>query len=70
MEHPHTILAAGNLAAVYCAGGRWHEACDLLEPVVQLSMKVFGKQHPQMEKITGIISLAYEKLGRSKEVQA
>jgi len=33
-------------------------------------MKVFGKQHPQMEKITGIISLAYEKLGRSKEVQA
>jgi len=45
MEHPHTILAAANLAFTYHSQGQWSEAEKLQVEVLEQSRRLLGMEH-------------------------
>lgn len=45
-EHPDTLSSMANLAATYRNQGRWDEAIELIQVVVNLRTKNIGVNHP------------------------
>ena len=45
-EHPDTLSSMANLAATYRKQGRWDEAIELMQVVVNLRTKIIGVNHP------------------------
>ena len=45
-EHPDTLSSMANLAAIYGKQGRWDEAIELIQVVVNLRTKIIGVNHP------------------------
>ncbi|KIM24404.1 hypothetical protein M408DRAFT_233366 [Serendipita vermifera MAFF 305830] len=62
MEHPHTLLAAEQLAISYVRQCRLEEAAALLEPAVQTSLMVLGKQHSDTRSRIEDLVFVYEML--------
>ncbi len=45
-EHPDTLSSMANLASTYWNQGRWDEAIELIQVVVNLRTKTIGANHP------------------------
>ena len=45
-EHPDTLTSMANLAVTYRSQGRWDEAIELIQVVVNLRTKIIGVNHP------------------------
>ena len=45
-EHPSTLTSMANLASTYRNQGRWDEAIELIQVVVNLRTKTIGPNHP------------------------
>ena len=45
-EHPSTLTSIVNLASTYWNQGRWDEAIELIQVVVNLRTKIIGANHP------------------------
>jgi len=50
-EHPSTMTSLNNLAALYCACGKYREARPLLERALEIYEHVLGRTHPQTQTI-------------------
>jgi tetratricopeptide (TPR) repeat protein len=47
LDHPHTLMTAGSLAADLRAAGRYREALDMDQRTYQAWTELFGEDHPQ-----------------------
>ena len=69
MEHPDTINAMGNLAAIYQHIGKYIEAEKLEIQVLDARNKIFGVEHPETIRAMENISVTYHNLGRYTEAE-
>ncbi|MEU1456937.1 tetratricopeptide repeat protein, partial [Streptomyces avermitilis] len=56
-DHPDTLTARGNLAAIYWQAGRTGEAIDLVEQVVADRERLLGADHPDTLTAREVLSL-------------
>lgn len=66
-EHPDTLDHMNNLALTYQNLGRYNEALDLQEPLLEVSKQVMGEGHPNTLTHTNNLALTYRYLGRYNE---
>ncbi|KAJ7872428.1 P-loop containing nucleoside triphosphate hydrolase protein [Mycena leptocephala] len=68
-DHPHTLMAMGNLAATYRALGRYQEAEPLESIVLEKRKQVLGADHPDTLLAMGNLAATHRELGRYQEAE-
>jgi len=66
-DHPVTLSVRNNLALAYKSVGRFGEAIELFEQVLDERERVLGADHPDMLAVRNNLAGAYESAGRFGE---
>ena len=66
-DHPVTLSVRNNLALAYKSVGRFGEAIELFEQVLDERERVLGADHPDMLAVRNNLAGAYESVGRFAE---
>lgn len=65
--HPKTMLAMNSLAIVYKNLGKYEEALNLTNKLIEQSKSVLGAEHPHTIGFINNLALIYRKLGKNEE---
>ncbi|KAJ7888025.1 hypothetical protein B0H13DRAFT_1888574 [Mycena leptocephala] len=68
-DHPHTLVAMGNLALTYHKLGRYQEAEPLESIVLEKRKQVLGADHPDTLLAMGNLAATHRELGRYQEAE-
>ena len=68
-EHPSTLTSMANLASTYQNQGRWTEAEELLEQVLETRKTVLGAKHPATLTSMANLASTYRNQGRWIEAE-
>lgn len=63
-EHPSTLTSIANLALTYRDQGRWKEAEELGEQVLESRKRMLGHKHPDTLASMNNLALTYHRQGR------
>jgi hypothetical protein len=63
-DHPQTLGAANNLAAIYRSAGRARDAIALGERVLGDSERILGAKHPITRAAGSSLAVSYRSAGR------
>ncbi|MFJ3531918.1 tetratricopeptide repeat protein [Streptomyces sp. NPDC090132] len=66
-DHPDTLVALDDLAAVYGDTGRAQEALRLGERVAEARTRVLGPEHPHTLETLDNLAASYDDVGRTQE---
>ena len=66
-DHPDMLTVRNNLAVAYRSVGRFGEAIELFEQVLDERERVWGADHPDMLTVRNNLALAYLSVGRFGE---
>ena len=66
-DHPDTLSVRNNLAVAYDSVGRFGEAIELFEQVLDDQERVLGPDHPNTLTVRNNLALAYKSVGRFDE---
>ncbi|KAJ7054862.1 hypothetical protein C8F01DRAFT_1063386 [Mycena amicta] len=68
-EHPDTLRAMVNLAAIYSSLGRYTDAQTLEEKVLEQQTRLLGAEHPSTILTMANLATIYSSLGRNNDAQ-
>ncbi|KAJ7872434.1 hypothetical protein B0H13DRAFT_2553410 [Mycena leptocephala] len=68
-DHPHTLVAMGNLALTYRKLGRYKEAEPLESTVLEKRKQLLGADHPHTLTAMANLAATYRQLGRYQEAE-
>ncbi|KGO45689.1 Tetratricopeptide-like helical [Penicillium expansum] len=68
-DHPDTLVSIANLALTYRNQGRWEEAEQLQEQVIEICKTTLGGDHPDTLASMTNLALTYRNQGRWEEAE-
>lgn len=69
-DHPHTLMAKGNLASTYQDQGRTTEVAAIQEQMLEKMRRILGDDHLHTLLAMGNLALTYRDQGRTAEAAA